>query len=178
MNRTGKLVIILFLGVVILVSHLALVQAEQKYNPLTGQVENVPTDSMLKYNPFSGTWTYASPSSVLKYNPIQDRWEITKPNAGLRYNIYNNRWEYGETTEFLQYNPFTNQWEYPRDITNQEFHPQRSHQGRKDQGISHRAQRTQRGNFCWRPPNKRLLSLRDKNPANSADLNWSYGIKE
>jgi hypothetical protein len=101
MNWTGKSILILFLGVAILVCHLALAEVEQRYNPLTGQVENVSTNSMLKFNPFSGTWNYASASSILKYNPIQDRWEITKPNAGLRYNIYNNRWEFGEPAEWL-----------------------------------------------------------------------------
>jgi len=113
MNRIGKFILILFLGVAILVFHLALAQAQERYNPLTGQVENVPTNSMLRYNPFSGTWNYASPNSVLKYNPIQDRWEITEPNAALRHNIYSGRWEYGEPAEWLQYNPFSNQWEYP-----------------------------------------------------------------
>jgi hypothetical protein len=87
MNRMRKFIIVLFLGVAVGVCHVALAQVEEKYNPLTGQVENVPTNSVLKYNPFSGTWNYASPNSVLKYNPIQDRWEITKPNAELRYNI-------------------------------------------------------------------------------------------
>jgi hypothetical protein len=87
LNWTGKFIFILFLGVAILACNLALAQVEGKYNPLTGQVEYVPPNSMLKYNPFSGTWTYASPNSVLRYNPIQDRWEITKANAELRYNI-------------------------------------------------------------------------------------------
>ena len=77
MNWIGKFILILFLGVAVGVYHLALAHAEEKYNPLTGQVENVPPNSMLKYNPFSGPWKYASPDAVPKYNPIQDRWEIT-----------------------------------------------------------------------------------------------------
>jgi len=42
MNRTGKFILILIFGVAVVVYQLALAQAEERYNPLTGQVENVP----------------------------------------------------------------------------------------------------------------------------------------
>ena len=52
-------------------------QAEQKYNPHSGEWETVPDNSnwQTRYNPHEGDWSYQPQNAQIEYNPFENKWE-------------------------------------------------------------------------------------------------------
>jgi len=71
----------------------SLAQAEQKFNPFSGQWETTYPESQLRYNPMDGTWQYLTPRPAeptpipvlpvpqfprLEFNPFNGKWEFPR----------------------------------------------------------------------------------------------------
>jgi len=66
-----------------------LAQAEQKYNPFSGQWETTYPESQLRYNPWDNTWQYVTPPPG---SDNRQRRDLLLPAP--QYNPYNGKWEF------------------------------------------------------------------------------------
>jgi hypothetical protein len=89
-------------------------RAATKYNPFTGQWEQVSPDAVPRINPTTGNWELASPNAVLKLNPYTRQYQLVPPNSIPRFNPYSKQWELAPPDARLQLNPRSNTWGYVR----------------------------------------------------------------
>ena len=73
--RKIKILILSFVAIIFLGSNAF---ADLKYNPFTGQWENVGGNYQMKYNNFDNSWGYQKPNAQLKYNSFSGRWEYER----------------------------------------------------------------------------------------------------
>lgn len=89
-------------------------RAATKYNPFTGQWEQVTPDAVPRINPTTGKWELAPPDAVLRLNPYTREYHLVPPDSIPRYNPYTRQWELAPPDARLQLNPRSNSWEYVR----------------------------------------------------------------
>ena len=67
---------LIFISLFILLPNISM--ADIKYNPMTGQWESAPKDSLLKYNPWEREWSFEKGDSQLEYNPFTGEWKYER----------------------------------------------------------------------------------------------------
>ncbi len=115
-------------------------KTELKYNPYTGEFEEVPVGqspkylpkkyapkenietkkkkitpsatSQERYNPVTGEFEEAKSTETLRYDPVGDSWSYEDEQAEHRYNPYTGEIERAGSSEELQYNPQSGTWSY------------------------------------------------------------------
>jgi hypothetical protein len=112
MSGGGIFRAIVFIGLSIAFRTIA--HAESKYNPLTGQWENVSSDAVPQMNPITGRWELAAPNSVAKLNPYTRQYEMVPANSITRYNPIARQWELAPPDAKLELDPHTGAWHYER----------------------------------------------------------------
>ncbi len=115
-------------------------KTELKYNPYTGEFEEIPlgegsiytpkkptqkegsetkkikktipATNQERYNPLTGGFEEAKPTEGLQYDPLSGSWSYESEQAEHRYNPYTGQMEKADSSETLQYNPQSGTWSY------------------------------------------------------------------